>query len=90
MKTTLLSIVLFLLFSLGAGAQGLLNNGGKIVIGSGAKVLITGSGGNLRNETNVSNGQVILSGTLIVYGNLTNNVTSEDSSPVRLKAARLF
>jgi hypothetical protein len=78
MKTTLLSIVLFLLFSLGAGAQGLLNNGGKIVIGSGAKVLITGSGGNLRNETNVSNGQVILSGTLIVYGYLTNNVTSGD------------
>jgi hypothetical protein len=59
-------------------SQGVYNNGGKIAIGPGVTFYIDGSGGNLRNETNISNGNIDLSGTLILHGDLVNNVASAD------------
>ena len=78
MKTSLKLTVLFVLLTSISVAQGIYNNGGKIVIGTGAVVHINGSTGNFRNETSGSNGEVLLSGSLIVKGNLINNVGSED------------
>ena len=77
MKNNLLTII-FLLFSSGIFAQGVYNNGGKIVIGSGVTMYVDGIGGNYRNETNVTNGSMDLSGTLDLAGNLTNNVAAAD------------
>jgi len=64
--------------STGLFAQGIYNNGGKIVIGTGSTVYIAGTGGNLRNETSGTNGSIDLSGNLRIEGNLTNNVTGSD------------
>ena len=66
------------MFSSGLLAQGVYNNGGKIVIGTGVTMNISGTGGNYRNETNVTNGSVDLSGTLAIAGNVTNNVAAAD------------
>ena len=62
-----------MLFSSGLFAQGVYNNGAKIVIGTGVTVNISGTGGNYRNETNVTDGSIDLSGTLAIAGNVTNN-----------------
>ena len=68
-------IILWLvLFSSGLWAQGVYNNGGKIVIGSGVTLTVSGTGGNYLNETN---GSLDLSGTLKLEGNLTNNAVSD-------------
>lgn len=67
-----------LLFSSGLFGQGIYNNGGKIVVGSGITLFINGSNGNFRNETNVANGSIDLTGTLKIQGNLINNVASAD------------
>ncbi len=77
MKNNLLTII-FLLFSSGIFSQGVYNNGGKIVIGSGVTMYINGTGGNYRNETNVTNGSMDLNGTLTIQGNITNNVAVTD------------
>lgn len=70
------SLILFLLLiSSQIFGQGIYNNGGKIVIGSGVILQISGSGGNFRNE---NDGSVDLSGTLKLTGNLTNNVASNN------------
>ena len=76
-------IPVVLLFSSGLFAQGLYNNGAKINIGAGTTLYVNGTGGNVRNETNVSNGAIKLDGTLKVAGNYTNNVAGADilSSP---------
>ncbi len=71
-------ILLILVFPFIISGQGIYNNGGKIVIGSGASVYVNSSTGNFRNETNIGDGAVILSGTLLIGGNLTNNVSSSD------------
>jgi hypothetical protein len=71
-------LIISILFSSGLYAQGVYNNGAKIVIGTGATLNISGTGGNYRNETNVSNGSVDLSGTMKIAGNLTNNVIASD------------
>ena len=73
-----LYFIIPLMFSSGLFAQGIYNNGGKIVIGSGAYVCINGTGGNYRNETNVSDGAIALTGTLKLDGNYTNNVSASD------------
>ena len=70
MKKKLFTIFI-LLFSSGIFAQGVYNNGGKIVIGTGVYLCISGTGGNYRNETNVTNGSIDLSGTLNIGGNYT-------------------
>lgn len=67
-----------LLFSSGLFAQGLYNNGAKIVIPAGVTVYVSGSGGNYRNETNGSNASIALDGTLKLDGNYTNNVAGSD------------
>ena len=73
-----LIIPLVLLFSSGLTAQGLYNNGAKMVIGSGAHVYLDGTGGNYLNETSGSDGAIALDGTLSIEGNYTNNVTGSD------------
>jgi hypothetical protein len=78
MKKYSLIPVMLLFFSSGIFGQGIYNNGAKIVIGTGATVNISGTGGNYRNETNVTNGSMDLSGTLKIAGNLTNNVIAAD------------
>ena len=65
------------LFTDGLFAQGVYNNGGKIVIGSGVTFTIGGAGGNYRNETNVTDGSIDLSGTLEIAGNVTNNAVAD-------------
>jgi hypothetical protein len=72
-KYLLIPIMLF--FSSGILAQGIYNNGGKMVIGAGACVYIAG---NYQNETNVTDGSIDLSGTLKIEGNYTNNVAGSD------------
>ena len=71
-------ILICILFSSGLFAQGVYNNGGKIVIGTGTSFNIAGTGGNYRNETNVTDGSIDLSGTLMIAGNVTNNVAATD------------
>lgn len=56
-------------------SQGLYNNGAKISIASGIYANVNGTGGNFLNTTSGADGAVNLSGTLVVQGNLTNNVT---------------
>lgn len=77
MKKLLYTMILILL-SCGIFSQGVYNNGGKIVIGSGVTLYIDGAGGNYRNETNVTGGTMDLAGTFKVAGNLTNNVAAAD------------
>lgn len=74
MKKYIISSIVFL-FTSGLYAQGLINNGAKIVVGTGSYVTVSGQNGNLRNETN---GSVDLSGTLSLSGNVTNNVSGSD------------
>lgn len=70
-----LIVLIALVFSSGIYAQGIYNNGAKIVIGSGTTLFISG---NYQNETNVSDGSIDLSGTLKLEGNYTNNVAAVD------------
>lgn len=65
------------MFSSGLSGQGVYNNGARIVIGSGVSVNINGTNGNYRNETNVTDGLIDLSGKLAIAGNLTNNATAD-------------
>jgi len=78
-----LIIPLVLLCTYGSRAQGIYNNGGAIVVGSGVTLYVSGTAGNYQNETNVTNGKILLTGTLKLDGNYTNNVAATDilSSP---------
>jgi len=67
-------IPVMLLFSSLLFGQGIYNNGGKIVIGSGVTLTVSGSGGNYRNETG---GLLNLSGSMKLGGNLTNNAAAD-------------
>lgn len=75
-KYLIISITLF--YTSGLYSQGIYNNGGKIIIGSGVTIYVDGNGGNYRNETNGSDGSMDLSGTFKLTGNLTNNVAASD------------
>lgn len=66
--------IITIVFSSGLFAQGIYNNGAKIVIGSGVFVNVSG---NYRNETNVTDGSIDLSGTLAIAGNITNNTVAD-------------
>ncbi len=77
MKKILLYLILLFLFS-GMYSQGIFNNGGKIVIGTGAYLNVTGTSGGFRNETNTTDGEVILNGNLKVEGDYINNVANFD------------
>jgi len=76
MKKLLITIIA-LIFSSGLFSQGVYNNGAKIVIDTGVSVNISGTGGNYRNETNVTDGSIDLSGTLAIAGNVTNNAVAD-------------
>jgi len=69
---------LLIVFSSGLFAQGLINNGAKITVGTGAYVSIGGTNGNYRNESNVTPASIDLLGTVSVTGNVTNNVATAD------------
>ena len=69
-------IPLLLLFSSGLFAQGIYNNGGVIVIGSGVTLYVNGS---ILNEVAGSNkGAIDLSGKLLIEANYINNVPDAD------------
>ena len=74
-KYLIIPILLFL--SSGIFAQGVYNNGGKIVIGTGVTMSISGTGGNYLSTTNVTDGSIDLSGTLAIAGNVTNNAVAD-------------
>jgi hypothetical protein len=74
----ILFLPVILLFSSGLYSQGVYNNGGKIVVGTGITMFIYGKGGNYRNETNVKEGSIDLSGNLIINGDLINNSPASD------------
>ena len=78
MMKKIIIIFVWLLTTSGLQAQGLYNNGSRIVIRPGAILYISGTGGNIRNETNVTNGTIDLSGTIKLEGNYTNNVAASD------------
>ncbi|MEI7982301.1 MAG: hypothetical protein WCI71_11660 [Bacteroidota bacterium] len=71
-------IPITMLLSLGASAQGLYNNGGKINIPAGVTLYVSGTGGNYLNETSTIDGAISLGGTLKLDGNYTNNVAGSD------------
>jgi hypothetical protein len=77
MRKFIISSVLMLIIS-GLFAQGIFNNGAKIAVGTGAYLTIGGTNGNYRNETNITNGSVDLSGIFTLTGNITNNATGTD------------
>jgi hypothetical protein len=77
MKKYLLFLIT-LIFSLEMFPQGIYNNGGKIVIGTGVTLYINDTGGNYRNETSGTGGSMDLSGALKITGNITNNVAASD------------
>ena len=77
MKKYLTFLITFI-FSLEMFSQGIYNNGGKIVIGTGVTLYINDTGGNYRNETSGTNGSIDLSGAFKITGNITNNVTASD------------
>jgi hypothetical protein len=83
-------IALILVFPVMVEAQGIKNRGAKIVVDAGAVVNITGSGGHLLNQTNVTNGSVALSGTLKVSGNITNNVAASDIFSVAAAGSKVI
>lgn len=56
--------------------QGIVNNGGLLIVGNGANVFISG-GGNYLNQSNGANhGSIDLDGSIYVTGNWTNNASS--------------
>jgi large repetitive protein len=70
-----LIIPLALLFTSGLLAQGIVNKGGTITVGTGAVLTVSGTDGNYLNESSGANDAAIdLSGTLKISGNFTNNV----------------
>lgn len=72
-------IIIFLaLINSGLYSQGIYNNGAKMVIGSGAYFNITGK---YQNETNVTDGGIILNGTLKLEGDYVNNASSDVVTP---------
>jgi hypothetical protein len=78
MKKYYIITALLMLWSGGLIAQGIYNNGASIVVNSGASLNITGSNGNFRNETSVTDGSVILNGRLQLTGNYVNNALNAD------------
>lgn len=75
MKYKIFLALLFLLPSL-LYAQGILNEGAKIVIPSGVTLKLTGSNGNYTNSTaSGQHGNVDLGGEFILEGNWANNAT---------------
>lgn len=80
MKIIYLYLILLLSFA-DVYAQGVYNNGAKIVIGAGVFVNINGTGGNYLNDTNGTDGSVDLTGTLAIAGNVTNNAVADVLNP---------
>lgn len=62
-------------------AQGIYNNGAKIIVTSGAYLNISGAAGGLKNETNVTDGAMVLNGTFQITGNFVNNANSDFVDP---------
>ncbi|WP_158267513.1 T9SS type A sorting domain-containing protein [Adhaeribacter arboris] len=58
-------------------AQGVVNNGGKIVVGTGSFLTITGTNANLINNTAFgTDGSIDNNGTITLQGNITNNAAN--------------
>jgi hypothetical protein len=71
-------IPVMLLISTAIFSQGVYNNGGTIVVGTGTFFVVGGTSGNYRNEANVTNGTIELRGTMRIEGNYINNVAGAD------------
>ncbi|GAB4277888.1 MAG: hypothetical protein Kow0068_01230 [Marinilabiliales bacterium] len=78
MKSSLLIFMSLFLISLsGFSQKGVVNNGVKIAISSGAVMKITGSDGNYTNNTSGStHGRIDLDGKIRIEGDWVNNATS--------------
>ncbi len=63
----LASVTLFL------SAQGIVNNGNKIVVGAGAYINVNGAGGNITNSTSGVDGSFDNDGVISLQGNWINN-----------------
>ncbi len=50
-------------------AQGINNNGGKIVTTTGGYITVTGTAGHFLNATNVTDGSIDNDGTISIQGN---------------------
>ncbi len=68
--------LLFLFSSLLLNAQGIINNGAKIIVNSNNYLKINGAAGNYKNQYAYSNnGRIITNGTLSLQGNWINNTS---------------
>jgi hypothetical protein len=68
-------VAAMVLFTLSASPQGLLNNGGKITLSSGANITLTGSTANFVNASQNGDGTVDNDGTINLQANFTNSAT---------------
>ena len=74
MKNRIFLILIILLSVAIVHAQGIKNNGAKIVVKENAEVVIIGETGNYSNENNgTTDGELYLDGTLTVRGSFYNN-----------------
>lgn len=74
----LMTCMVLIVFSTGYSQTGVINNGAKMVVNTGAVMKITGSGADYTNEDTLGfNGRIDLDGTIILEGNWTNNTSSQ-------------
>jgi hypothetical protein len=72
---TTFAVLQFLLFTANVFPQGVLNNGGKITLGSGSSLTLTGAGTNFVNASLNGDGTVDNDGTIYLQGNFTNSAS---------------
>ncbi|QNF35581.1 T9SS type A sorting domain-containing protein [Adhaeribacter swui] len=73
----IIQLLLSFLFPVVAQAQGIVNNGGRIVVGTGAFFNVTGNNGHITNATaNNTSGTINNDGTITLSGNLINNAAN--------------
>ncbi|MDT3741106.1 MAG: hypothetical protein RO257_16575 [Candidatus Kapabacteria bacterium] len=73
-KYIISSVFAFILITQNVTAQGLYNQGAKIIVQNNANIVLTGSYTNLNQAAN--NGEIELNGTIYIKGNFVNNASS--------------
>ncbi|MCK5170536.1 MAG: hypothetical protein KAQ75_11710, partial [Bacteroidales bacterium] len=72
----LLCFVSLTLFAVAQTGTGVINNGAKMIINTGAVMKITGTGADYTNTTDGTHGRIDLDGKIEIEGDWTNNATS--------------